>query len=270
MLEGALLLWAVLTVLSFIFVVYDLIVHTPEAGVMKVGWALVVLYTGPVGLFFYFMTCREPIPGMHEKFVDKPWKQATGSEVHCLAGDATGIIIMAIFLSFFEIPRAAEVFLEYLAGFVSGLLIFQALFMRKMMGGTYEKAIKNSFYPEWLSMNMIMAGMIPVMVIWGVRDPLARSPASLHFWGMMSLATIVGGFVAYPINQWLVSKGLKHGMMTMRKGEKKVKNGEMAMDEHHHHHSEPEVSQAQVNKMAIWSLGGLAVGIVIAIIGAYY
>lgn len=98
--DGALILWAVLTVLSFIFVVYDLVVHTPEAEVMKVGWALVVLYTGPVGLFFYFMTCREPMSGTHEKFIDKLWKQATGSEVHCLAGDATGIIIMAIFLLF--------------------------------------------------------------------------------------------------------------------------------------------------------------------------
>ena len=142
MLNGALILWAVLTVLSFIFIVYDLIKNTPEAGVMKVGWALVVLYTGPIGLYFYFMTCREPIPGTHEKFIDSLWKQATGSEVHCLAGDATGIIIMAIFLSFYEIPRGFEIFLEYVAGFISGFLIFQALFMKKMMGGDLYQSAK--------------------------------------------------------------------------------------------------------------------------------
>ena len=124
MLSGALVLWTVLTVLSFIFVVYDLIKNPPEAAVMKVGWALVVFYTGPVGLFFYFMTCREPLPRTHEKFIDSLWKQAMGSEVHCLAGDATGIIIMAIILSFYEIPRGVEIFLEYVAGFVSGVLIF--------------------------------------------------------------------------------------------------------------------------------------------------
>ena len=258
MLSGALVLWTVLTVLSFIFVVYDLIKNTPEAAVMKVGWALVVFYTGPVGLFFYFMTCREPLPRTHEKFIDSLWKQAMGSEVHCLAGDATGIIIMAIILSFYEIPRGVEIFLEYVAGFVSGFLIFQAFFMKKMMGGTYIKALKNSFYPEWLSMNMIMAGMIPVMVIWGVHDPLARHPGSLHFWGMMSLATIVGGFIAYPINQWLVVKGLKHGMMTVRKGEKK-----------HRHHGESTATQSQVYKALILSLIGLVFGIVVAIIGAY-
>lgn len=259
MLDGILILWAVLTVLSLVFVVYDLIVVTPEAGVMKVGWALVVLYTGPVGLFLYFMTCREPMPGTHEKFIDKLWKQSLGSEVHCLAGDATGIIIMAIFLSFFEIPRVLEIGLEYAAGFISGFLIFQALFMRKMMGGTYMKALKSSFYPEWLSMNMIMAGMIPVMVIWGVHDPLSRDPMSLHFWGMMSLATMVGGVIAYPMNRWLVGNGLKHGMMTVRENQE-----EISMEQ-----GEPKVSKAQIYKMRNWSLIGLGAGIVISIIGAY-
>ena len=75
---------------------------------------------------------------------------------------------------------------------------------------------------------------------------------------MMSLATIIGGFIAYPINKWLVSKGLKHGMMTVRKGEKM-----------HMHHAEVTASQAQVKKALIGSLIALAVGIIIAIIGAY-
>ena len=260
MLDGMLVLWTILTLLSFAFIVYDLIVVTPEAGVMKVGWALVVLYTGPIGLFFYFMTCREPLPKTHEKFIDSLWKQATGSEVHCLAGDATGIIIAAIVLSFYELPRGWEIFLEYLAGFASGFLIFQALFMRKMMGGTYLKALKNSFYPEWVSMNMIMAGMIPVMVIWSAHDPHAHHPASLHFWGMMSLATIVGGFVAFPINRWLVAKGLKHGMMT-------VDTKHEAHEPRHVHHAEVAVSFKEMMRTLAVSLALLAVGIVMAIIG---
>ena len=39
---------------------------------------------------------------------------------------------------------------------------------------------------------------------------------SLRFWGVMSLATLVGGVVAYPVNVWLVTKGLKHGMGSVR------------------------------------------------------
>lgn len=204
MLTGFLLLWFILTALSLIFVIYDLITTTPEAGVMKVAWVLVTLYTGPIGLFCYLLSCREPIEGTHEKFIEPLWKQSLGSEVHCLAGDATGIIVAAIILSFYEVPKILELIIEYSAGFIFGLFIFQALFMRKMMGGSYIKALKNAFLPEWLSMNCIMAGMISVMVIWSKYDFLSSNPKSMHFWGMVSSATLVGGLTAYPINHGTV------------------------------------------------------------------
>lgn len=251
---GFFIAWSIFTLMSFGFVVYDLIKNTPEAGVMKFGWALVVLYTGPIGLFFYFMACREPMPGTHEKFTAPLWKQATGSEVHCLAGDVTGILLMSLILSAYHIPRTFELFFEYLAGFFFGLVIFQALFMKKMHGGSYLEAIKKSFIPEFLSMNYIMAGMIPVMAIWGSHNPMAKDPSSITFWGMMSFATIVGGFVAYPINKWLVKKGMKHGMMTVRKGQV------------HMEHSEMTATQPQIKKALIWSGVVLVIGIIIAVI----
>ena len=263
-----------------IFVIYDVITTTPEAGIMKVAWVLVTIYTGPLGLFLYLLSCREPIPGTHEKFISKLWKQSLGSEVHCLAGDATGIILAAIVLAFYEFPKFVEILIEYAAGFFFGLLIFQALFMKKTMGGTYIKAIKNTFFPEWLSMNMIMAGMIPVMVIWPRFDELAKSPFSFHFWAMMSLATIIGGCAAYPINQWLVSRGLKHGMMTVRKEKPKEMAQKKTMKHHHdmakdsskhkgQHHAMAQASSSQVYKMLWVTLGSLALGVAIAIVGYY-
>lgn len=100
MLDGALILWFMLTFLSFIYAAYDLIRTTPAEPVMKIGWLLVILYTGPFGLFMYLLSCKEPLPGEHETFTSNLWKQSLGSEIHCVAGDATGIIIAAIVLSF--------------------------------------------------------------------------------------------------------------------------------------------------------------------------
>ena len=34
------------------------------------------------------------------------------------------------------------------------------------------------------------------------------------FWGVMSVATVAGGITAYPINSWMVARGVKHGMMS--------------------------------------------------------
>jgi hypothetical protein len=65
-------------------------------------------------------------------------------------------------------------------------------------------------------MSALMAGMIPVMVILMSRDTRAMEPTSVRFWGVMSLATIVGGALAYPVNWWLVATGLKRGMGSSR------------------------------------------------------
>ncbi len=257
MLEGILILWFIFTACSVAFVAYDLFTNTPALGVMKAGWILVTLYTGPVGLFLYLISCRQPLPGSHDEFIAPMWKQSLGSEVHCLAGDATGIIIAAIVLGFYSIAMALEVTIEYLAGFLFGLLIFQALFMKGIMGGNYITAVKSTFYPEWLSMNMIMTGMIPVMVIWTAIEPLAANPGSLHFWGKMSLATLIGGIFSYPMNYWLVLKGLKHGMVTAP-GE----GGEMKME-----HVEKTAAPQEVSMMMWISLGFLGAGCLIALIG---
>jgi hypothetical protein len=85
------------------------------------------------------------------------------------------------------------------------------------MGGSYRKALTSSFIPEWVSMNAMMAGMFPTMVaIMMGRDMRAMDPRELLYWGAMSLSIGVGFLTAYPVNWWLVSNGLKHGLMTVR------------------------------------------------------
>jgi FtsP/CotA-like multicopper oxidase with cupredoxin domain len=62
-----------------------------------------------------------------------------------------------------------------------------------------------------------MAGMAPVMSLLMMgRDMRAMDPTQLLFWGVMSLGVMVGFAVAYPVNVWMVSRKLKHGLMTSR------------------------------------------------------
>jgi hypothetical protein len=214
--DVALVVWFGLTVPSVAFVAWDAFTNTPQPVVMKWGWLLMTLYTGPLGAALYVLSCEEPAPGGHEEFVRPLWKQGLGSTIHCVAGDATGIIASAVITSNLGLPMWLDLVVEYLAGFALGLLIFQALFMRRMLGGSYPEAVRKSFLPEWLSMNGVMGGMVPVMVVLMLSDRAAMEPTSLRFWGVMSLATLVGAVVAYPINVWLVQAGYKHGMGTER------------------------------------------------------
>ena len=91
MLDGVMLLWFILTAMSVLFVAID-IRTTPEATVLKWGFVILTLFTGPFGAFFYVLGCREPLPGTHEQYVSAPWRQVLGSTMHCAAGDGLGII----------------------------------------------------------------------------------------------------------------------------------------------------------------------------------
>jgi hypothetical protein len=212
-----LIVWFTLTTLSVFYVAWDSITNNPELKVMKWGWLLVTLYMGPVALILYILSCKEPRPGTHEDFVRPLWKQAVGSTIHCVAGDATGIIIAATVTALLGLPMWIDMIAEYAFGFAFGLLIFQALFMKDMMGGSYRLALRRSFLPEWISMNTMMAGMFPTMVVLMMgRDMRAMLPTELVYWGAMSVAVGVGFVTAFPVNVWMVWAGLKHGMGTVR------------------------------------------------------
>ncbi|PYM75318.1 MAG: copper oxidase [Candidatus Rokuibacteriota bacterium] len=185
---------------------------------MKWGFILVTLYMGPLGLLLYVLADKEPRPGTHERFTAALWKQGVGSTIHCVAGDATGIILAAAITATLGLPMRVDLVVEYAAGFAFGLFIFQSLFMKEMMGGSYLENVRKTFLPEFISMNAMMAGMAPVMsfLMMG-RDMRAMVPTELLFWGVMSLGVIAGFIVAYPVNVWMVERGLKHGLMTERR-----------------------------------------------------
>src|SRR2546426_9928058 len=212
-----LIVWFVLAALSTVYVAWDQFRNNPEPVVMKWGFILVTLYMGPFGLLLYVLADKEPQPGTHEQFTSPLWKQGVGSTIHCVAGDATGIILAAAITAALGLPMRIDLIVEYLAGFASGLFIFQSLFMKEMMGGSYLENVRKTFLPEFISMNAMMAGMAPVMsfLMMG-RDMRAMVPTELLFWGVMSLGVIAGFIVAYPVNVWMVERGLKHGLMTER------------------------------------------------------
>jgi hypothetical protein len=215
MLQGAMLVWFILTGLSVTFVVWDSLVNGVTSWVQRLAWILVTIYTGPIGVFMYVLGCRRPFPGGHDRYTAAGWKQGLNSEMHCLAGDATGIIVAASVVPALALANGWDVLIEYAAGFVFGLFIFQALMMVGMYGGNYMLAVRKTFFAETVSMNMVMTGMIPVMVILAARWPHSMDPLEPAFWFRMSLASIAGGLVAFPINRWLVKNQLKHGCMTL-------------------------------------------------------
>ena len=87
---------------------------------MKWGWVLVTLYIGPIGAALYVLSCKEPSPGTHEELVAPLWKQSLGSTIHCVAGDATGIIVASVVTTTAGLPMWGDTIVEYVFGFAFG------------------------------------------------------------------------------------------------------------------------------------------------------
>jgi len=250
--------WLVVALLSSVYVAWDQFRGNPEPAVMKWGFVLLTLYMGPIGLLLYVMADKEPRPGEHEEFVKPLWKQGVGSTVHCVAGDATGIIVAAVCVALLGMPMWIDLIVEYTAGFLFGLLIFQALFMRKIMGGSYVENVRRSFLPELISMNCMMAGMAPVMVALMMgRDMRAMWPGEPLFWMVMSIGIIAGFAIAYPVNVWMVSRGMKHGLMTERQAPAKPKSKSKSSAKLTAKVPAKSASKAEARKSAMGGMSGM-------------
>ena len=247
-------IWFGLTVLAVAHVAYDqfdggaaqkkksLAVKT-----MRWGWVLFTLYTGPFGFIVYWFLHHAPARKTPEQAQPSLWEQSVESTIHCVAGDAFGILIAVVVMSWLRPPMGVELIAEYVAGFAVGLLLFQALCMKSAFGGSYRRAVRGTFLPEMISMNALMAGMIPLMIILMTRDMRAMEPTSVRFWGTMSLAFVVSTVITLPVNWWLVKRGLKHGIG----GEERAHLGHA-------------VSAASKLTAVVLTLAMLAVGIILA------
>ncbi|MEM8958147.1 MAG: DUF4396 domain-containing protein [Pseudomonadota bacterium] len=277
------LVWFLLTAVSVLFVLWDSISNAVTSWVQRLAWVLVTLYAGPVGAFLYLLTCRRPFPGGHDLYTAPTWKQAVNSEMRCLAGDATGIIIAASIVPILALANGWDMLIEYSAGFFVGLFVFQALMMAGMYGGRYFLAVRKTFFAETVSMNMVMAGMIPMMLILSHLWPGSESPANPEFWFRMSLATLAGGLLAYPINYWLVARHLKHGCMTLpgadgpapHLGHRGHEAANALPAESRDRHSMPGMSMASHDQMQMGHIGslpaiGIAVGTFAILFGAIW
>jgi hypothetical protein len=213
--DGILWIWFTLTALAVTYVAYDQFkagLEQKEQSLamrtMRWGWVLITLYTGVFALLAYLLLHRA---SAGETLEPPLWEQTIESTIHCVAGDATGILFATVVTIWLGLPMSLEVIIEYAAGFAVGLFVFQALCMKPGGDGNYWRTVKSTLLAQTLSMNVLMSGMIPVMVVLMSRDMSAMEPSSVRFWGTMSLSLMVGTVMTYPVNWWLVKHGLKHG-----------------------------------------------------------
>jgi hypothetical protein len=217
------LTWFISGLLLALWVIYDVLyVNTAVSTPLKVGWPIILSFFSILGLFLYIVTCRAPRTAYlraiekkkaHHAYVGTTFDAVTGSVVHCVAGDALGIVIAMSFSRYLGLGLWWEITAEYLLGFVLGWLLFQYPAMKSMGNDSVRLTLWKAGRAEFFSMITLMTGMI--LILRFVAPRLVSSPpmpTTAAFWGIAFFALLIGSLLTYPMNWWLVSIRWKHGM----------------------------------------------------------
>ncbi|MEN3791948.1 DUF4396 domain-containing protein [Fulvimarina sp. MAC3] len=232
----------ILTGLASFLILLAIVIYRPQhMAVMNFVWPITGLYAGPLALWGYFRygwLAREDIArAAMERDEPMPHKEKTPffasvgkGTTHCGAGCSIADIIaetiaylfpvVAVYFGY-EILFSEKIFAVWIFDYVLALIIgiaFQYASIKPMNPDMSPgKALAAAAKADILSLTAWQVGMYGFMafahfLIFGAVIGVAINPSMPEFWASMQIAMICGFFTAYPVNRWLISKGLKERM----------------------------------------------------------
>lgn len=227
--------------LSMAVILFDIVNgHRQKMAIMDIVWPVTALYFGPIAVWAYWKMGRSESMKMmdmnkqgndqkqgknkpnnskqHEKGKEKPfWQIAYIGVTHCGAGCTLGDIIgeWAVFWIGLTIAGLAlwpEYIVDYVLAYALGI-IFQYFAIAPMRGISGMKGIWAAIKADTLSLTAFEVGLFG----WMALSTLVFFHTKLHpdspvYWFMMQIGMILGFITSYPMNWWLIKKGIKEAM----------------------------------------------------------
>ncbi len=201
--------------------------HKQHMWIMNIVWPITALYSGPLGLIAYFRVGRQStarkVPaskkrGKKRTGKEKPfWQTAGVGTTHCGSGCALGDICAEWLMFFFPLAIAGhKIFGAWLIDFAFAYtfgIAFQYFAIKPMRNYSFREGLIAAVKADTLSLTAWQIGMygwmaITTFVIFG-RE---LEPTDPTFWFMMQIAMLFGFLTSYPVNWWLIRKGIKEAM----------------------------------------------------------
>jgi len=133
-------------------------------------------------------------------------KLAFSTTLHCLLGCGIGEVVGVIIGTALLMTNINTLILAVGLGFVFGFI----LGMRPLLkaGFNFKRAFKTVFIAEGLSIAVMEATEVLVQVY--TPGVMEAGLSSWIFWTGMLLAMTAGFIAAYPVNYFLIGKGIRH------------------------------------------------------------
>jgi hypothetical protein len=196
-----------------------------KMAIMNVVWPVTALYLSVIALWAYFTVgvkkskAAQMSMDMGNKD-DKPLKpmEVAIATSHCGAGCTLADVVIefaiaGFALTLFGLSLWASFVYDFFAAWSVGIL-FQYFSIQPMRHLPAGQAIVAAIKADTLSILCFQVGMYAFMALnWFVLAPRPRPDAfDPQYWMMMQIAMVLGFATAYPMNWWLLRKGLKERM----------------------------------------------------------
>jgi hypothetical protein len=193
--------------------------------VMEWVWPVTGLYFGPVAVWAYWRFGRPKSEkwrserGLDEAPAMPGWATTAVGVSHCGAGCTLGDIAAEFTVFGLGLTLAGEmVFAEYVGDYLLAVafgLLFQYFAIAPMRGLGFRKALVAAVKADILSLSAFEIGLFG----WMALQAFVFYPAPHHirpdnpvYWMSMQAGMIVGFFTAWPVNSWLIRRGIKEAM----------------------------------------------------------
>lgn len=133
-------------------------------------------------------------------------KLAANATLHCLIGCGIGEVLGMVLATWWGMSMAGSMVLAIILGFVMGFALGIIPLLRK--GFSFSRAFKIVFLAEGLSIIVMEAfevltqASIPGVLNAGLTEPI--------YWIGMFISLVVGFIAAFPVNYYLIRKGVRH------------------------------------------------------------
>ena len=212
-LDSLIVAWLLLVGISMILMFLDMTLGTPQTLGTFLIWELVVIFLGPVGLFVYWITWRQPLRSPDQISEISDYKLALGSTVWAVAANLLGGILVIWFLLSYPDIYTQSILLQIgfsmLIPLVTGLLVFYLVRVLSTLGSKYRINLRRPLFTEILSTCLVLAGAYPVVIILIVKwldflYPFGWDLSTPLLWIIFSLGAVAGSLLAFPAHYWLI------------------------------------------------------------------
>ena len=202
--------------------------HRQHMWIMNIVWPITALYSGPIGLWAYFkigrLSTRQKMqeaqhhntsaPAQSKPFWQSVGLAATHCGSGCTLGDllSEGLLLPLLPFTLFGHRIFAGWAIDFAVAFFFGI-VFQYFTIKPMKQLTPGQGLVAALKADSLSLTAWQVGMygwmaVATFLIFG-HEIDSSSPV---FWFMMQIAMLCGFATSYPVNWWLVRRGIKEKM----------------------------------------------------------